>query len=66
VAQEHPTVQFKNKIYTELLFQDAKSGNLVTYEYSTVAGVRDQASNLLAPPAIQSVGVDRDKDGRVD
>ena len=69
VAQEHPEVIFSNKLYTELLFIDDSDPNTMsqhTYEYSTVKSVRDQAQNLLAPPAIESTGVDLDKDGRVD
>ena len=58
-------VEFKNKIYTELLFQDSSSDDdtLHTYEYATVKSIRDHAQNLLAPPSIQSIGVDTNNDG---
>ena len=63
-------MNFSNKLYTELLFiddtTDPNSMTQHTYEYSTVKSVRDQAQNLLPPPAIESTGVDLDKDGRVD
>ena len=66
VAQEHPKVLFTNKLYTELLFINDNDNTAHTYEYSTVKPVRDQAQNLLAPPAVQSTGVDRDQDGQID
>ena len=54
-------------MYTELLFIDEDNANsLYTYEYSTLKPVRDQAQNLLAPPSVESVGVDRDNDGVMD
>lgn len=57
---------YKNKLYTELLFVDDVTNNLQTFEYSTVAGVNAQAQNMLSPPAVESAGVDLDKDGRID
>ena len=39
---------------------------MYTYEYSTVKPVRTQAQNMLAPPAVSSVGVDLDNDGIYD
>ena len=41
VAQEHPDVIYKNKLYSEFLFVDEFNNNLKTYEYSTVTGVND-------------------------
>ena len=38
------------------------NGGLVTYEYSTLKPVRDQAQNLLAPPVIKSAGTDINND----
>ena len=66
VAQEHPKVIYSNKLYTELLFVDEATDALHTYEYSTLKSVRDQAQNILSPPAVESVGVDRDNDGAMD
>lgn len=66
MSQEHPKVRFSNKLYTELLFFEEATKNFYSYEYSTAKPVRDQAENLLAPPSIESVGVDRDKDGVYD
>ena len=61
-SPERPVVTYTGKLYTELLFQD-ESGSLITYEYSTLKPVRDQAQNLLAPPVIKSVGNDLNNDG---
>ena len=66
VAQEQPKVRFSNKLYTELLFFDDDDKTLSAYEYSTLKPIRDRAQNLLAPPSVQSVGVDRDNDGVVE
>ena len=41
-SPESPVVTYTGKLYTELLFQD-ESGSLMTYEYSTLKPVRDQA-----------------------
>ena len=59
-------MRFKSKLYTELLFINDEDQTRHTYEYSTLKPVRDQAQNMLAPPAIESVGVDVDKDGIID
>ena len=49
-----------------MLFIDEDASRVHTYEYSTVKGISDQADNLLAPPAVESVAVDRDNDGQID
>ena len=52
-----------------MLFVDDQDRNAVmyhTYEYSTLKPVNDRGQNILAPPAVQSVGVDTDKDGNID
>ena len=56
-------MRFNNKLYTEMLFLDGNN-QLQSYEYSTLKPVRDQAQNLLSPPSVESVSVDRDNDGR--
>ena len=45
MAQEHPEVRYKNKLYTEMLFVDDSDPTAVmyhTYEYSTLKPVNDR------------------------
>jgi len=64
---EKPRVAYTNQLYAEFLFaskDDLKKTE--SYQYSTVRQINDVLPNPLAPPSIEVVRYDFDRDTHVD
>ena len=48
------------------MFKDIDSNSLVQFDYSSVKPIRDNIQSSMAPPNIQTIALDNDRDGKID
>jgi hypothetical protein len=59
-------VQFKNKLFAQMLFVDQATGAPQVFEFSTDKSIQRSSNNLLVAPVVKAFAQDLDRNGKPD